>query len=151
MVEETLHITNPQSYRKQNCPTKKVTLPTGSVFEIKLITSRDTLRECSNLGIKSLTDVSMTQEQRAEAAKSMSAEDRKKLLELNDKVIVMAVVSPIISLDMQECKTDANILHISDIADKDYYALLGEIQKMRAEASGIDLESFRKEQPAVSS
>lgn len=126
MSDKNLHVINPTGYLEltKSADTKKVTLPSGAVFEIRKVTGRQSLAEMGSLGLKDIS--SYTSPDAKDRAKQLAAkvtpEERTKLVKLNDRLLVRAVVAPQLCLE-----PEANKLCVENLTDKDYYALLAEI------------------------
>lgn len=132
-------ITSAKEYLEKNCQTKKVILPSGSVFEIKTITGRDYLSEI-NLPIKSSKEISLEDPEKAkEYIRTAPPEKQKEIIEANSRVIIKATINPQLSLIETPGK-----LCIDKLTDEDYYSLLKEITDFSL-GGRENLKSFRKE------
>lgn len=133
-MEEKIVVTSVEDYRNTVQKEQTVTLPSGAIFTIRKINTRELLKT-GKIPLLSADDFTSTSEEKKKIlASKMTQEERKSVLEYNDKIIVLGVVQPQMSLERVEGK-----LHIEDLTDADYYFLLNSIIK-----GGEDLKSFRQ-------
>ncbi len=136
---ENLKVTTvDQFYKKFNEEnTKKVSLPSGDVYQIKSVEAREYLEE-DGFDLQTIKMVSGdTVEKNQIILSKMTSEQRKKYQQSLDVMIIKSVINPAVSL-----KRETNKIHIQDIKGTDYYALLTEINKF-ALGQGESITPFR--------
>jgi len=131
-------VTGIDEYRKQTGGTQEVPLPTGAVFKIRKLTGRDFMRQ-GNFPVSSSKDIVQAKKELTEKWLTMSAEEKREQMFTVDRIVVKAVVEPLISLEMEKDK-----LCIHEIKDPDYYALIKAITAFCM--GGEALKPFRTEQ-----
>ena len=136
--------TTVESYRSKNVQTKEVTLPSGEVFEIKKITTRDYIQN-GGLQLSSASEIAGSSEEKNKILwDKMNDGQKKQQLEATSKMIILAVINPPISYVKMDGK-----LCIEEITDEDYYFLLKEITSFSFGRQ--DLKPFRQEPDTVNS
>jgi len=137
-------ITGINEYRKKVSGEKEVSLPSGAVFKIKKITGRDFVKY-GMLPLKSTMEIARAKNNE-EVVNKLTEEERKKQIEAMDRIIVIAVKEPKLSLEKKE-----GFLCIDELSDEDYYKLVTEITNFSFGGGGENLRPFRNEQnPVVS-
>lgn len=139
-----LKVSSVNDYKSKQDNRKLVSLPSGSVFEIKKITGRDYLRE-GGLGLQSAVDISnpdVSAEKNKILFQKMTDEEKKKSLETTERMVVLAVTNPALSLVQESDK-----INIKDINDEDFYFLLKEITEFSFGKK--DLDFFREKPESV--
>jgi hypothetical protein len=134
--------TTKESYLQKANQTKKITLTSGNVFEIRKINSRQLHRDSLSIHLKSYKELSDKTTQ--EKQKILSEKEGEKTLSdgirFSEKLICLAVVFPKITLE----KNNAD-LHIDEIVDEDFQELTNHITEFSLGGSRQNLESFRKD------
>lgn len=135
---DELKVTSASDYKSTQSTRKLVKLPSDAVFEIRKITGRDYLRE-GGLALQSASDFtsSTIDEKNKILFDKMSADDKKKSLEIAEKMIILATTNPTLSLQAEPDK-----ICIKDLDDADFYFLLKEITEFAFGKK--DLEFFRE-------
>jgi len=143
---EELKVSLASDYKSKQILRKLVKLPSDAVFEIKKITGRDYLRE-GGLGIQSAADFAnpdVSTEKNKIIFEKMSSEDKKKSIESTERMVVIAVTNPILSMTQEPDK-----ICIKDLTDEDFYFLLKEITEFSFGKK--DMEFFRQKPESVGS
>ena len=120
---------------------KIVELPSGEYFEIKKVTGRDYIR-AGGLPVLSVREIAgQSEEKQKEIAKKLTTEQQEKYMKVCDEMLVLATVSPALSIKKENDK-----ICVHDLSDNDYYALLEQITSFSFGRQ--DLKPFRNEQTA---
>jgi len=130
-----------EEYLKKTKDTKTVTTQSGSVFVLRKITGRDFIRK-GGLMLTSLNEVIKSKtDDKKKALQILSEEDRKKQLDLYDRLLVEAVIEPKIT-----STGEPGAIPVDKLFDTDYYDLLKVLFEYSLPGGEADLKSFREEQ-----
>lgn len=124
-------ITSVEAYRQKIGQTKEIILPSGFVFKIRKISTRDYIQSG---GLISAMPDSNAGEKAKILWERMPEEQKKQQLRTMSQLMVLAVIEPAMSMEKEKDK-----LCIDEMPDEDYYALLNE---MTSFSYGGDPEKF---------
>jgi len=122
-----------QGYLDKVNPTFDVTLPSGEVFKMRKITARDFIKEGGGALQSTKQIENNTDEQNKKVWNSLTEEQQLKQVEINDKIIVKAVVDP----QLKTGKSSKEYLGVDDLSDADYYALLKEVTEVMSDKESL--------------
>lgn len=129
-----------EEYQKAIAP-KEVTLPSGLKVTIRKVHARELVSMPEAIIIREPSDVARTEEQRDERAEvlwdKMTDEQKAKTAALARKIMVMAVVSPAITLERVP-----GAIFLDDMPDDDYGALMNAVNENQS--GGASLRPFRE-------
>lgn len=118
---------------------QEIVLPSGATFVIRKVTVRDYMFD-NSIPLTTAKDLSSQTAEKSQLLwDKMNADERKRMKELNDALVIRSVVSPALAAE-----PDSERLGINELSDADYFALVGAINAFST--GGKDLKSFRAEQ-----
>ena len=123
-------------YRTKVGGKKEITLPSGAIFKIRKLTGRDFMQQ-GNFPISSTKEIAQAKKEASETWTKMTGDQQRAQLTTIDKVIVLAVIDPELSLVKEEGK-----LGINELSDNDYYFLIEKITEFSI-GGGQELKPFR--------
>ena len=134
-----MSFTNVDEYLKLKEKIKEIKLPSGAIFEIKKVSTRDKLLK-GEFPIINSANIKLQDEKNInEQNKNLSKDSMIENINFANKFIVEAVINPKMSLEQKE-----GFLYINDLSDEDANFLLEEISNYSF-GRGQDLKSFSNE------
>ena len=122
-------------YRAKAGGEKEITLPSGAIFKIRKLTGRDFLQQ-GNFPIVSTKEIAQAKKDASSTWLKMTNEQQREQMATLNRIIVLAVKEPKLSLIKEEGK-----LGIDELLDIDYYFLIQAITDFSI--GGQELKSFR--------
>lgn len=147
-MEEEKKVTSAAEFYAGEVASKVLTLPSGLTIRIRKIHSREGMRADSPAFFRMARSISKAQptaEKIDETWASMTDDKKAQIIEINDNLILTAVLEPKISKERT-----AGSIYLDDISDADYYAMVTEITRYSLGGGAQNMRPFRNDPMADS-